>query len=365
MVDAVALSGDWVELEEGEKLVGGVKVTVVYNSGAMVIVVPGMSGDGWVGVGKVGRVDVSVTEVEVLSAIGYVVEPGKVTRGVVADVALVLGSEVATTDSGELATLTAASCCELQTDIEDRAGLVPEVKALKLLWEGLVDPPYVSGPVTVTEDVLGEATAVSAMSDIVVLPMDEEVRAVSVMVGRPELGEEGIVGVRVPAAPEVAGGAEMAVEDKLTVGRLFKEVRLGMLREGGRVAMVAICVGTAWLVSEVSREDQVGVAEVSGVPVAKMEVGEVMWEGEWVTELGKDTRDVAADVVCVTGGVVSMAGNGVPFVMSAVTSFVLEPDTEDRTLLVMEVNTLLVPREEGLCVPEARVSVSVTEDVSM
>lgn len=84
-----------------------------------------------------------------------------------------------------------------------------------------------------------------------------------------------------------------------------------------------------------------------------------------MTELGNDTRDVAADVVCVTGGVVSMAGNGVPFVMSAVTSFVLEPDTEDRTLLVMEVNTLLVPREEGLCVPEARVSVSVTEDVSM
>lgn len=269
------------------------------------------------------------------------------------------------TDNGELDTLTVASCCELETDIEDRAGLVPEVKTLELLWEGLVDLPYVSGPVTVTEDVLGEATAVSVMSDTVVLPINEEVTAESVMVGRPELGEEGIVGVRVPMAPEVAEGAEMAVENELTVGWLFKEVGLGVLREGSRVAMVTICVGTAWLVSEVSREDQVGVAEVSGVLVAKMEVGEVTWEGEWVTELGKDTGDAAADVVCVTGGVVSKAGNGMLCVVPAVTSFGLEADTEDRTPLVVEVNTLLVTREEGLCVPEARVSVGVTEDVSM
>lgn len=79
MVDAVVLSGGWVELEEGEKLVDGVKVAVVYKSGVTVIVVPGMSGDGWVGVGKIGRVGVSVTEAEVLSAIEYVVEPRKVT----------------------------------------------------------------------------------------------------------------------------------------------------------------------------------------------------------------------------------------------------------------------------------------------
>ena len=38
------------------------------------------------------------------------------------------------------------------------------------------------------------------------LPMDEEVRAVSVTVGRPELGEERSVGVRGYVAPKVAGG---------------------------------------------------------------------------------------------------------------------------------------------------------------
>lgn len=121
-----------------------------------------------------------------------------------------------------------------------------------------------------------------------VLTMDEEVRAVSVMVGRPELSECGIVGVSVPSVPEVTGGREMAVVDKLTVGWLFKEVRLGVLREGGRVAMVTSCVVTALLVSEVCREDNVGVAEVSGVLVA-----EVMGDGgrvtELVTELGKVT----------------------------------------------------------------------------
>lgn len=79
VVDTVVLSGGWVELEGGEKLVEGVSVTVVYNSGVTVVVVPGISGDGWVGVRKVGGVDVSVTEAEVLSAIENVVEPRKVS----------------------------------------------------------------------------------------------------------------------------------------------------------------------------------------------------------------------------------------------------------------------------------------------
>lgn len=51
-----------------------------------------------------------------------------------------------------------------------------------------------------------------------VKPMDEEVRAVSVMVGRPELCEDGIVCVMVSAVPVLAGGKEMSVVDKLTVG---------------------------------------------------------------------------------------------------------------------------------------------------
>lgn len=42
-----------------------------------------------------------------------------------------------------------------------------------------------------------------------VKPMDEEVRAVSVMVGRPELCDDGIVCVRIPAVPVLAAGKEM------------------------------------------------------------------------------------------------------------------------------------------------------------
>lgn len=68
------------EWEKGVKLLEGVKVTVVYKSGAAVEVVAEMSGDGWDGVRKAVRVDVSTTEMEtVLSGIADVVEPGKVT----------------------------------------------------------------------------------------------------------------------------------------------------------------------------------------------------------------------------------------------------------------------------------------------
>lgn len=51
-----------------------------------------------------------------------------------------------------------------------------------------------------------------------VKPMDEEVRAVSVMVGRPELCVDGMVDVRVLMVSIVAGVKEMSVVDKLTVG---------------------------------------------------------------------------------------------------------------------------------------------------
>lgn len=51
-----------------------------------------------------------------------------------------------------------------------------------------------------------------------VKPMDEEVRAVSVMVGRPELCDDGIVCVMVSSVSVLAGGKEMSVVDKLTVG---------------------------------------------------------------------------------------------------------------------------------------------------
>ena len=176
--------------------------------------------------------------------------------------ACVTVSEVTTADNGELDTLILESGCELEADIEDRVILVPEVRILGVTWEGLVDLPYVSGPVTVTEDVTGEVTAVS------------------VMVGTNELCEEGIVGVRVPSIPEVAASEEMAVVDKVTVGWPFKEVRLGVLREEGRVAMVTGCVVTVLLVSEVSRMSEVVVAGVSVVLVAKVEVGEGMLEGE-------------------------------------------------------------------------------------
>ena len=72
----------------------------------------------------------------------------------------------------------------------------------------------------------------------------------------------------------------MAVVDKVTVGWPFKEVRLGVLREEGRVAMVTGCVVTVLLVSEVSRMGEVPEAGVSVVLVAKVEVREGMLEGE-------------------------------------------------------------------------------------
>ena len=148
-----------------------------------------------------------------------------------------------------------------------------------------MDVASVRGPVTVAEDMIGEVTAVCVTSESVVLPMDEEGRAVSVVVGCPGLCKEETVGVRVPSIPEVAASEEMAVVDKVTGGWLFKEVRVGELREGGRVALVTSCVVTALLVSKVNWEGKVGVTEVSGVLVAKIVVGEVTWDGEWVTEL--------------------------------------------------------------------------------
>lgn len=66
-------------------------------------------------------------------------------------------------------------------------------------------------------------------------------------------------------------------------------MRLGQL---GVVAMVVICVVTALLVSEGSVEGHEGVAEVSGELVPKVEVGEVMWEGDCVTELLKELGKV-------------------------------------------------------------------------
>lgn len=64
------------------------------------------------------------------------------------------------------------------------------------------------------------------------------------------------------------------------------------LDELGEVAMVVICVGTALLVSEVIMEGQVGVSEVSGVLVSKVEVAEVVWGGDWVTELLTELGEV-------------------------------------------------------------------------
>ena len=52
-------------------------MTVAYKPGERVVVVPEMSGDGWVLVGKFVRVDVSLARTEVLS--GIEVELGKVT----------------------------------------------------------------------------------------------------------------------------------------------------------------------------------------------------------------------------------------------------------------------------------------------
>lgn len=55
---------------------------------------------------------------------------------------------------------------------------------------------------------------------------------------------------------------------------------------------MVICVVTALLVSEGSVEGHEGVAEVSGELVPKVEVGEVMWEGDCVTELLKELGKV-------------------------------------------------------------------------
>lgn len=114
--------------------------------------------------------------------------------------------------------------------------------------------------------------------------------------------------------------------------------------------MVVICVVTSLPVSEGSVEVHEGVGEVSGKLIPKVEVGEVVWNGEWVTELltelGEVTSGVAADVACVTGSVVSKADIGVLCVGAAVTSFVLESETEGRTPFAVEVRALLAEMEE-------------------
>lgn len=53
--------------------------------------------------------------------------------------ALVLGSEVTKADNGELDTLPVASDCEPETDIEDCAILVCEVRISEVTWEDTVD----------------------------------------------------------------------------------------------------------------------------------------------------------------------------------------------------------------------------------
>lgn len=60
----------------------------------------------------------------------------------------------------------------------------------------------------------------------------------------------------------------------------------------GEVAVVVLCVVTALLVSEVSMEGQEVVAEVCGVLVSKVEVGEVVWGADWVTELLTELGEV-------------------------------------------------------------------------
>lgn len=55
---------------------------------------------------------------------------------------------------------------------------------------------------------------------------------------------------------------------------------------------MVICVVTALLVSEGSVEGHEGGAEVSGELVPKVEVGEVVWEGDCVTELLKELGKV-------------------------------------------------------------------------
>ena len=47
--------------------------------------------------------------------------------------ACVTGSEVTSTDNGELDTLTVESGCEPETDVEDAAILVPEVRIFKVI----------------------------------------------------------------------------------------------------------------------------------------------------------------------------------------------------------------------------------------
>lgn len=99
------------------------------------------------------------------------------------------------------------------------------VRAEAVLWAGktrvvTVCPMVVLDGVESVGDRLG--TVRVAVCDAVVKgsvkPMDEEVRAVSVMVGRPELCVDGILCVRVPVVSELTGVKEMSVVDKLMVG---------------------------------------------------------------------------------------------------------------------------------------------------
>lgn len=81
------------------------------------------------------------------------------------------GIEVTKVDSGVLCIVPVASACELEKDTEGRALLVCEVNTLEVTWEVLIDVPYVSAPVAVTEEVMGKVAVMSVRRDSVGRPV--------------------------------------------------------------------------------------------------------------------------------------------------------------------------------------------------
>lgn len=198
------------ELEEAVGLLEGVGVTVVIKSAVVVIAVPEMIEDGWVDDRKVVGVDVSVTGTKAeLSDAEYVAGGlGEVTWAVAVHAVLVPGSEVTKVDIGVLYTVSGEPGCEPETDIEDRALLVREVNTLEVTCEELTDIPNVSGPVVATEDVVGEVTVVSVMSDSVGRPVAGLAVLSPVDVAAEGVGEGGCPA---PVTAEAGGGGPVGV----------------------------------------------------------------------------------------------------------------------------------------------------------
>lgn len=184
---------------------------------------------------------------------------------------------------------------------------------------------------------------VAVTADVPLLPVDEEERLVTAMVGIPSLGKEEVIDVRVPRLPEVVGCEEMVVVDTLSVECMFElEEAVGLLEGVGVTVVIKSAVGVI-AVPEMSEDGRVDDRKVVGVDVSVTGTKVELSDAEYVAGgLGEVTWAVAVHAALVPGSEVTKVDIGVLYTVSGEPGCEPETDIEDRALLVREVNTLEV-----------------------